>query len=81
MDVTSKVLLGLDANEFRQGIQQVDAKLKETSKLLTNLGALVGASFAGAAIKDFTMQAINLAAEAQNVRILDYGSGKDKKPY
>ena len=69
MDVTSKVLLGLDANEFRQGIQQVDAKLKETSKLLSNLGALVGASFAGAAIKDFTMQAINLAAEAQNVQV------------
>jgi len=69
MDVTSKVLLGLDANEFRQGIQQVDAKLKETSKLLSNLGTLIGASFAGAAIKDFTMQAINLAAEAQNVQV------------
>jgi hypothetical protein len=69
MDVTSKVILGLDPNEFRQGIQQVDAKLKETSKLLSNLGQLIGASFAGAAIKDFTMQAINLAAEAQNVQV------------
>lgn len=69
MDVTSKVILGLDPSEFRQGIQQVDAKLKETSKLLTNLGTIIGASFAGAAIKDFTMQAINLAAEAQNVQV------------
>ncbi len=69
MDVTSKVILGLDPSEFRQGIQQVDAKLKETSKLLTNLGQIIGASFAGAAIKDFTMQAINLAAEAQNVQV------------
>jgi hypothetical protein len=69
MDVTSKVIFGLDPSEFRQGIQQVDAKLKETSKLLSNLGQLIGASFAGAAIKDFTMQAINLAAEAQNVQV------------
>jgi hypothetical protein len=42
-DVTSKVLLGLDAKEFRRGIQQVDAKLKETSKLFGNLGQAIGA--------------------------------------
>jgi hypothetical protein len=44
-DVTSKVLLGLDAKEFRRGIQQVDAKLKETSKLFGNLGQAIGAAF------------------------------------
>jgi hypothetical protein len=48
MDVTSKVLLGLDAAEFRRGIQQVDAQLKQTSKSFANLGAMIGASFAGA---------------------------------
>jgi hypothetical protein len=68
MDVTSKVLLGLDANEFRQGIQQVDAKLKETSKLLSNLGQLIGASFAVSQIQAFAMESVKLAAEAQNVQ-------------
>ena len=69
MDVTSKVLLGLDANEFRKGIQQVDASLKQTSKMLTNLGQLVGAAFAGSEIINFTKEAINLAAEAENVKV------------
>lgn len=69
MDVTSKVLLGLDANEFRKGIQQVDASLKQTSKMLTNLGQLVGAAFAGSEIINFTKEAITLAAEAENVKV------------
>jgi hypothetical protein len=69
MDVTSKVILGLDPNEFRKGIQQVDASLKQTSKMLTNLGGLIGAAFAGSEIMNFTKEAINLAAEAQNVQV------------
>jgi hypothetical protein len=67
-DVTSKVILGLDPSEFRRGIQQVDAKLKETSKLFSNLGQLVGASFAVAAIQNFTSESIALAREAEGVR-------------
>lgn len=69
MDVTSKVLLGLDAAEFRRGVQQVDAKLKETSKLFQNLGGIIGASFAGAEIIAFGKECINLAAEAENVQV------------
>ena len=69
MDVTSKVLLGLDAAEFRRGIQQVDAQLKQTSKSFANLGAMIGASFAGAEIIAFGKECINLAAEAENVQV------------
>jgi hypothetical protein len=63
MDVTSKVLLGLDAAEFRRGIQQVDAKLKETSKLFQNLGGIIGASFAVGEIQAFTAEAIQLGSQ------------------
>ena len=67
MDVTSKVLLGLDADGFRRGIQQVDAKLKETSKLMGNLGQLIGASFAVSQIQAFTSEAIQLGSQLQTV--------------
>jgi hypothetical protein len=66
-DVTSKVILGLDPSEFRRGIQQVDAKLKETSKLFDNLGAAVGAAFAGGAIINFAKDAMRLGDELQKV--------------
>ena len=67
MDVTSKVLLGLDAAQFRRGIQQVDAKLKETSKLFQNLGGIIGASFAVSQIQAFTSEAIQLGSQMQTV--------------
>jgi hypothetical protein len=67
MDVTSKVLLGLDAAEFRRGIQQVDAKLKETSKLFSNLGGLIGATFAVGQITAFASEAFKLGNELQKV--------------
>jgi len=67
-DVTSKVILGLDPSEFRRGIQQVDAKLKETSRLFSNLGQVIGASFAVAAIQNFASESIRLAREAEGVR-------------
>jgi hypothetical protein len=67
MDVTSKVLLGLDADGFRRGIQQVDAKLKETSKLMGNLGQLIGASFAVSKIQAFTAEAIQLGSQMETV--------------
>lgn len=66
-DVTSKVLLGLDAKEFRRGIQQVDAKLKETSKLFSNLGQAIGAAFAVGQIQAFTAEAIQLGSQMQTV--------------
>jgi hypothetical protein len=67
MDVTSKVLLGLDAAQFRRGIQQVDAKLKETSKLFGNLGGLIGATFAVGQITAFASEAFKLGNELQKV--------------
>jgi hypothetical protein len=67
MDVTSKVLLGLDADGFRRGIQQVDAKLKETSKLFGNLGGLIGATFAVGQITAFASEAFKLGNELQKV--------------
>lgn len=66
-DVTSKVLLGLDPSEFRRGIQQVDAKLKETSKLFNNLGGAIGAAFAGGAVVAFAQDAMRLGDELQKV--------------
>ena len=66
-DVTSKVILGLDPSEFRRGIQQVDAKLKETSKLLGNLGQLIGASFAVSHLQAFTTEAIQLGSQLETV--------------
>jgi len=66
-DVTSKVILGLDPSEFRRGIQQVDAQLKQTSRLFGNLGQIIGASFAVAVIQDFTAEAIRLGSELQTV--------------
>lgn len=66
-DVTSKVILGLDPSEFRRGIQQVDAKLKETNKLFNNLGAAIGAAFAGQAVLSFAQDAMRLGDELQKV--------------
>jgi hypothetical protein len=66
-DVTSKVLLGLDAKEFRRGIQQVDAKLKETSKLFSNLGQAIGAAFIVGQVQAFAAETIKLGSELQTV--------------
>jgi hypothetical protein len=66
-DVTSKVILGLDPSEFRRGIQKVDAQLKQTSKLFSNLGQLIGASFAVSQIQAFTAEAIQLGSQLQTV--------------
>ena len=45
-DVRSKVVLGIDVNEFRRGITQVDSSIKGISKQFQNLGGIIGASFA-----------------------------------
>jgi hypothetical protein len=66
-DVTSKVILGLDPSDFRRSIQQVDARLKETSKLFGNLGQAIGAAFAGGQIISFANEAMRLGDELQKV--------------
>jgi hypothetical protein len=66
-DVTSKVILGLDPSEFRRGIQQVDAKLKETAKQFNNLGGVIGAAFAGGVLINFAKDAMRLGDELQKV--------------
>lgn len=67
-DVTSKVILGLDPSEFRRGIQQVDSKLKETSKLFGNLGQAIGAAFAVSQIQAFASEAIKMGSQLETVR-------------
>lgn len=66
-DVTSKVILGLDPSEFRRNIQKVDASLKETSKLLGNLGQAVGAAFIGSQIQAFLVDAVRLGDQLTKV--------------
>lgn len=66
-DVTSKVIFGLDPSQFRRGIQQVDAKLKETSKLFGNLGQAIGAAFAVSQIQAFTAEALRLGGQLETV--------------
>jgi hypothetical protein len=67
-DVTSKVILGLDPSEFRRGIQQVDSRLKETSKLFGNLGQAIGAAFAVSQIQAFASEAIKMGSQLETVR-------------
>jgi hypothetical protein len=67
-DVTSKVILGLDPSQFRRGIQQVDSKLKETSKLFGNLGQAIGAAFAVSQIQAFASEAIKMGSQLETVR-------------
>ena len=67
-DVTSKVILGLDPSEFRRGIQQVDSKLKETSKMFGNLGQAIGAAFAVSQIQAFASEAIKMGSQLETVR-------------
>jgi hypothetical protein len=78
-DVTSKVIFGLDPSEFRRGIQQVDAKLKETSKLFSNLGQVIGLAFAGQQITSFAMEAMRLGDELTKVEagFKRFGSASD----
>jgi len=66
-DVTSKVILGLDPSEFRRGIQQVDAKLKQTSRLFDNLGQVIGATFAVGILQNFAREAMQLGDQLTKV--------------
>jgi hypothetical protein len=66
-DTTANVFLGLNVNEFRKGIQQVDSSLKGMSQQLNNLGGLIGASFAVSHIQQFAQESVDLALKAQGV--------------
>ena len=66
-DIRSKVILGMDVNEFRRGITQVDSSIKGISKQFQNLGGLIGATFVVGKIADFTKEAIKLGSEMEGV--------------
>ena len=67
MDVRSKVVLGIDVNEFRRGITQVDSSIKGISRQFQNLGGVIGASFAVSHIQQFTVEAVKLGSELTQV--------------
>ena len=66
-DVRSKVVLGIDVNEFRRGITQVDSSIKGISKQFQNLGGIIGASFAVSQIQQFASEALDLAMKAEGI--------------
>lgn len=65
MNLFSKLLLGLDTKAFRSGIANADRSLKKFSGQLSNLGGLIGATFAGAQIASFTKEALNLGSQLE----------------
>jgi hypothetical protein len=58
--IISRLLLGLDTREFRNGIRNLDRDLQGFSKNIQNLGGFIGATFAVGVIQDFTMEAVKL---------------------
>jgi hypothetical protein len=58
--IISRLLLGLDTREFRNGIRQADRELKDWSKGIGKIGEMLGAAFAVSVIADFTMEAVKL---------------------
>jgi hypothetical protein len=58
--IISRLLLGLDTREFRNGIRQADKELKDWSKGVGKIGEMLGAAFAVGIIADFTMEAVKL---------------------
>ena len=58
--IISRLLLGLDTREFRNGIQNLDRELKGFSANLSNLGGLIGATFAVGVLQQFGAEAIKL---------------------
>jgi hypothetical protein len=58
--IISRLLLGLDTREFRNGIRNADRDLEQFGKNVKNIGNIIGASFAVGVIQDFTMEAVKL---------------------
>ena len=67
MSWITKILLGVDVTGFRKGLANADNSLKKFSRQLTNLGGLIGASFAGAQIISFTKEAVTLGSQMEQV--------------
>ena len=66
-NTTANVILGLDVNEFRRGITQVDSSIKKMSGQFSALGGVIGAAFVGSKIQEFAQQSIDLALQAEGV--------------
>jgi hypothetical protein len=58
--IISRLLLGLDTKEFRNGIRTADRELQNFSKNIQNIGNVIGASFAVSIIQDFTIEAVKM---------------------
>lgn len=61
--IISRLLLGLDTREFRNGIRQADRELKSWGNGVGKIGEMLGAAFAVGVIADFTMEAVKLGDE------------------
>lgn len=62
-DITSKVIIGMDAKQFRKGVQNVDNSIRRMSKRFQNLGSIIGASFAFSQIQSFAAEAVELNSQ------------------
>lgn len=60
--------IGADLKQFRSGMQNIDHSLKRLSGGFSALGASIGAAFVVDAIRDFAMESINLASQAEGVK-------------
>lgn len=67
-DIRSKVVLGIDVNEFRRGITQVDSSLKRLHGQFQNLGGVIGATFVVSKIQDFGREALQLGMQMEGVK-------------
>lgn len=67
MSWITKILLGVDVKGFRSGLANADAAMKKFSGQLRNLGGLIGATFIGNQIAQFTKQAIELGSQIKTV--------------
>jgi hypothetical protein len=63
--ITSRLFLGLDTREFRNGIRQADRELKDWSRGIDKIGSMLGAAFAVGVIADFTMEAVKLGDQLE----------------
>ena len=77
--IISRLLLGLDTKEFRNGIRTADRELQNFSKNLQNIGNVIGASFAVSVIQDFAFEAVKLGDQlsAATVGFERFGDAAD----
>ena len=59
---------GADLKDFRKGISNIDRSLSKMSGGFSALGATIGASFAVDAIRQFAMESLELANQAEGVK-------------